>query len=135
MAGTVPLQNAEPMRVPVNGLASLAGVAGFGAVTSAAACCVLPVALASIGVGTGVAGGFAPLASVRTPLLVISALMLAAAWFTWWRGRVPACSPSTVCATSARPGRPVAILVIATALVGLAGGFPLIEPSLMAWFS
>jgi hypothetical protein len=76
LAETAALKPAQQAKPPVRGLASLATALGLGAVTAAAACCVLPLALASIGVGASLASGFAALADARTPLLVIGAAVL-----------------------------------------------------------
>lgn len=135
LAETVVLKPAEQAKPPVRGLASLATALGLGAVTAAAACCVLPLALASIGVGASLAGGFAALAGVRTPLLVTGAIVLAVAWIMWWRKREIACAPGNVCATPIRSRGPLTLLIISTALVGLAGVFPTLEPTLMKWVS
>ena len=125
----------EAAKPPVKGLASLAAALGLGAVTAAAACCVLPLALASIGVGAGLAGSLAALAGVRVPLLILSALAVAAAWIMWWRRRQTNCAPGDACAADAQPRRPLVALIAATALVSLAGTWSSIEPTLMKWVS
>ena len=135
LAEAVALKPAEPAKPPVRGLASLATALGLGAVTAAAACCVLPLALASIGVGAGLAGSFAALAGVRTPLLLIGAVVLTVAWVMWWRRREAACAPGDTCATPDRSRGPLTLLMISTVLVGLAGMFPALEPTLMKWVS
>lgn len=132
---TVTLRPAAQAKPPVRGLATLATGLGFGAVTAAAACCVLPLALASIGVGASLAGGFAALAGVRTPLLAIGAAVLAVAWIIWGRKREAACASAKPCATPARSRDPLVLLIISTVLVGLAGMFPALEPTLMKWVS
>ena len=76
MTDTVARQPSTPGGPPVRGVASIAAALGLGAVTAAAACCVLPLALASLGVGAGLAGSFVGLASIRAPLLVLSAVAL-----------------------------------------------------------
>lgn len=129
MADTVtrrPLEQGEPH---VRGVASIATALGFGAITAAASCCVLPLALASIGVGGGLAG----LASIRTPLLVLSAVALVVAWIIWWRKQDAACTPVEGCATYYKPRRATGLLIAATALVVLAAVWGSIEPTLMKW--
>lgn len=135
LAETVALKPAEQAKPPVRGLASLATALGLGAVTAAAACCVLPLALASIGVGASLAGSFAALAGLRTPLLVIGAVVLVVAWIVWWRKREAPCAPGDACAAPARSRGPLVLLIISTMLVGLAGVFPALEPTLMKWVS
>lgn len=135
LAETAALKPAQQAKPPVRGLASLATALGLGAVTAAAACCVLPLALASIGVGASLASGFAALADARTPLLVIGAAVLAVAWIMWWRKREAACGPGDACAAPARSRGPLVLLTISTALVGIAAAFPALEPTLMKWVS
>ena len=135
MAEIVAERSPERTPPPVRGIASIAAALGLGAVTAAAACCVLPLALASIGVGAGLASVLGGLASVRTPLLVLSAVAVAVAWGMWWRKRETACAPGDACATDAKPRRSVGLLVSATALVGLAAIWGPIEPMLMKWVS
>ena len=134
MVETVALEPVQSAKPPARGLASLAAALGLGAVTAAAACCVLPLALATIGVGTGLASGFAVLAGVRTQLLVVSVIVLAAAWIMCWRTRQIACA-GDACAAPTQSRGPFTLLIISTALVGLAGLFPALEPTLMKWVS
>ncbi len=122
-----------PNAPPVRGVASIAAALGLGAVTAAAACCVLPVALASIGVGAGFVGSFAGLASIRTPLLVLSAATLMVSWIMWWRRRETACAQESSCAADAKARRAGSLLVAATVLVGLAATWGSIEPTLLNW--
>ena len=117
------------------GIASIAAGLGLGAVLSAAACCVLPLALASLGVGAGLAGSFVGLASIRAPLLVLSAVALVVAWVIWWRKRETACASGAACAADAKPRRALGLLIAATMLVGLAGIWGSIEPTMMKWVS
>ena len=122
-----------PGKPPVKGAASIAAALGLGAVTAAAACCVLPLALASIGVGAGLAGSLAELASIRTPLMMRSVVALVVAWMMWWRKRETACAPGETCTTDASPPRAVGLLIAATVLVGLTVIWDSIEPTLMDW--
>lgn len=133
MTDTIAASRTEPARPPLRALASLATIFGFGAVTAAAACCVLPLALAALGVGASLAGAFAALAGIRIPLLAIAAAVLAVAWVMWWRGR-RTCEAAENCRLPA-PNRALPVLLIATALVAAAGIFPMLEPALMAWLS
>lgn len=135
LAKTVALEPAEPASPPVRCLASLASALGLGAITAAAACCVLPLALASMGVGAGLAGGLAMLTGVRTPLLMAAAVVLAVAWVMWWRKPDAACASGGACATPALSRGSLALLIASTVLVGLAGAFPAFEPALMRWVS
>lgn len=122
-----------PSAPPVRAVASIAAALGIGAVMAAASCCVLPLALVSIGVSAGFAGSLAGLASIRTPLLMLSAVALVFAWIMWWRKRETTCAPGEACAVDAKRHLAVGLLIAATALVGLAASWGLIEPTLMNW--
>ena len=83
--------------------------------------------------GAGLAGSFVGLASIRAPLLVLSAVALVVAWAMWWRKRETACAPGDACAVDVRSRRIVGLLIAATVLVGLAAIWGSIEPILMNW--
>ena len=71
--GTMPhetLGPPAPTRRADTGLSVLAALTSFGAVLAAASCCVLPLALAAMGVGAGVSSTFAALMPLRWPLTV-----------------------------------------------------------------
>lgn len=123
-----------PQRAPpVRAVASIATALGIGAVMAAASCCVLPLALVSIGVSVGFASSLAGLASIRAPLLMFSVVALVFAWIMWGRKRETACAPGEACAVDGKPRLAVGLLIVATALVGLAASWDAIEPTLMNW--
>lgn len=91
-------------------------ITGGGIVASvgAAACCALPLALASLGLGTAWLGSISPaVAPFRTPLLLIAAVLLSAgtARLIWQFRRVQ------VCPTDASCGKPAYRLLTAAGLV------------------
>jgi mercuric ion transport protein len=135
MAEIIEERTPERTSAPVRGLASLATALGVGAVTAAAACCVLPLAFASIGISAGLASILANLASIRMSLLVVSTLAVIFAWVMWWRKQETACAPDEACAAEAKSGRSAALLVASTLLVCLAAIWSVIEPALMKWVS
>src|SRR3546814_3210137 len=69
--------SASPRRADA-GLSALAALASFGAVLAAASCCVLPLALAALGVGAGLSSTFAARMPLRWPLTALSLVGLAA---------------------------------------------------------
>lgn len=79
--------------------------------------------------------GFAALAGVRTPLLMMSAAVLIAAWAMWWHKRTAACEPDKACAVPNRKSRSLALLIVSTVLVLLASVWSSLEPTLMKWVS
>lgn len=104
-----------------NGLTTSGGVfAAFGA----AACCALPLALASAGVGSAWLVGISPVvAPYRTPLLILaSVLLLAAALRLLWQVRLArTCPADKACGSPAYRALTVIGIVIGAAL--LTGAF------------
>ena len=103
-------------------------VTGAGGLFAAASCCVLPLALASVGVS---AAGLASLGPLHTPLSALALLAMIAGWVLYARRR-------RACASGEGNNVPTtasfALLVIATLLVAAAAVWPLIEAPLMAAF-
>ena len=109
-------------------LAAFGAVFGFVGVSAAAACCVLPLALATIGIG---ATGLAALASLHTPLSVIALFAVVTGWFFYVRKR-RACAAGADCPQPANLTLP--LLLAATAFVALSAIWSLIEKPLMGLF-
>lgn len=112
---------------PERSLAAAGAVAGFGALFSAAACCVLPLALGALGIG---AGGLAVFVPLRGPLTIVSIVVLAAGWLLYLR-KQRNCAQDASC-RNAPPSRLTFLLLLAaTALVALSSAWSYIEASLM----
>lgn len=79
--------------------ASLLTIGGLGAAFGLAACCALPLLLASLGLSSAWLGGVASIsAPYRTPLLAFGALALAGGAVLLWRQqRHAACGPKGAC--------------------------------------
>ena len=102
------------------GVAAASTLGGLAALFSAAACCVLPLCLAALGLGTGM---FAAIVPYHWPLTIMSALMLAAGWVLYIRKR--SVSRATVM-----------LLFLATILVALSAIWPsTLEAPLMVWLA
>lgn len=99
------------------GLVTGGGIlASFGA----AACCALPLGLASVGLGTAWLGSVSPVvAPFRTPLLVIAAALLltGTARLAWQSRLVHACPTDAVCSSPTFRAITAAGLMIGTALL------------------
>ncbi|MFN3724672.1 MAG: hypothetical protein ACK4SZ_00050 [Allosphingosinicella sp.] len=109
-----------------SGLATAAAVGSLGALTAAASCCVLPLALAGAGVS---ASAFASLVPLRLPLSLIALLAVLAGWFFLYR-RTRSCVVDSACA---RPSRSTPVLLVAATLfVLLSLSWPLFEASLVS---
>jgi mercuric ion transport protein len=122
----------EATAAPSTGLLAGTGtVVGLGALI-ASSCCVLPLALAGLGVTGAVFGGLAFLAEIRPLLLGGAAVMLALGWaFFFWR-RASVCNVGGACAVPARSARTATLLGIGSFIVGLALVWePYVEPVLL----
>lgn len=96
----------------------------FGRV-GAASCCALPILLASLGIGTAWLGGIAVITGPhRTPLIVISVVMLGISAVFLWRMQIKAqhCGPDGNCSPSWMRILLLAVL-FAGALLAAAGYF------------
>jgi mercuric ion transport protein len=102
---------------PVSGLLVVASLfTGAGAIV-AASCCVLPLVLGGLGAGAGLFSALEILADHRIAILVLSAALVAIAWFVYFRRR---------------GGRSTALaLIVATLLVGTAAAWGHLEGPLL----
>ncbi len=122
----------RPLPAPSTSL--LAGTGAVVGITAlvASSCCVLPIALAGLGVTGAVFSGLAFLADIRLFLIVGAAVMLALGWaFFFWRRRGACCDDDT-CARLERSGRMIGLLGFGSLVVGLALVWgPYVEPALL----
>lgn len=113
------------------GVASLGTAASLGALLSAAACCVLRLAFAAIGIG---AGGLAVVVPFHWPLTIGAALAVAAGWLLYVRKR-RACAGDVSCSVAPPTKATFLMLCIATLFVSLSAIWPLLlEEPLMKLF-
>ncbi|MDK2757617.1 MAG: mercuric reductase [Blastomonas fulva] len=85
------------------GAAAVLTVGGIGAAFGVAACCALPILLATAGIGTAWLAGIASIAApYRDIWIVISALSLLISAFLLWRAHQNAVSCGGVAASSPR---------------------------------
>lgn len=113
------LHELRPRRLP-DAAPGLLTATGIAAAFGAAACCGLPLVLASAGLGTAWLGSVSLVASpYRIPLLVMAAVGLVAGAALLWRQqqRARACLPGTPCASP---------LIRFLTLAGLIAGFVLL---------
>ena len=99
------------------GATGLGLVSSLGAMTSAAACCVLPLVLSTGGIG---AAGLAPLVPLHWPLTLIAAVAVLAAWTLFLRRR-----------RAPRARATFILLSIATAFTLVSACWSLLETPLM----
>lgn len=112
------------------GVAAVGGVSGFGALFSAAACCVLPLILAALGLGTGWLSVFVP---YHWPLTTGAALAVAVGWALYVRKR-RACARDASCATAPPSRSTFVMLSLATLCVALSAIWKgVLEAPLTAW--
>lgn len=109
------------------GVAALGTLASIGALFSATACCVLPLALAAVGIGSA---GLSSVVPLHWPLTIASIIVIAVGWLIYLRKR-RACVRETTC-TTAPPARSTFILLcVATLFVVVSACWPYIEGPLM----
>ena len=101
-------------------VATLGTAGGLTALLSAAACCVLPLALAALGLG---AGGLAVLVPYHWPLTIGAGLAVATGWALTLRKR-RACAASDSCAARPPSRANLVMLSFATAFVTLSALWP-----------
>lgn len=98
------------------GMTTLGTAAAFGALLAAASCCVLPLALAALGIGAGLSSTFVALMPLRWPLTIMSALSLAGGWWVYTKRR----GADLTCATPLPSRSTPVILTIGTILTLIA---------------
>lgn len=109
------------------GAANLGVLAGFGALFSATACCVLPLALGALGIG---AGGLAAVVPFHWPLTIAALVVVAAGWFLYLRKR-QACVGDRNCAVAPPSRATFVLLCLATSFVTVSALWGYIEQPLM----
>jgi mercuric ion transport protein len=100
--------------------AVLLTLGGLAAAFGVAACCGLPIMLATLGVGTAWLGEFALLAAPhRVSLLIAATVCLAGSAVLLWRQRAAVCAPGAVCTRLAIRGVTIVGLLVGLALLYL----------------
>lgn len=118
----------KSFKSPDGRAAALGTLASASALFSAAACCVLPLAFATIGLGVG---GLAAVVPLHWPLTIAAALAVGTGWFFYMRRR-RACARNPHCAAMPPTRGTLLILTLATLFVVLSALWPgYIEQPLM----
>ena len=125
--GRIP-QGSSARAHPDRGVAALGTLASIGALFSAAACCVLPIALAAIGVGSA---GLSSVVPFHWPLTIAAIIVVAIGWLFHLRKR-RACIRDAACTTVPPTGSTFILLCVATLFVVVSACWPYIEGPLMA---
>jgi mercuric ion transport protein len=103
----------------------------LGALAAASSCCIMPVALFSLGISGAWIGNFTQLAPFQPYFLAATLLCLVAGYWLVHRASKRTCAAGEACAQPL-PNRLVkGMLVIATVLVVAAIGFDLLAPLLL----
>lgn len=105
---------------PDRGVAAVGTIAGAGALFSAAACCVLPLVLAALGVG---AGGLAAFVPFHWPMTIAAAVAITLGWLLYLRKRRH-CAADASCGTEAPKRGTLIMLTLATVFVLLSALWP-----------
>lgn len=107
-------------------VAAVGTVASLGAVLAAAACCVLPLALAAAGVG---ATGLSVVTPFHWPLTILGMLAVSAGWYFYLR-RHRARAGASACATTRPSHVTFRLLVVSSAALVISTFWRFIEPPL-----
>ena len=112
------------------GVAAISGVGGLGALFSAAACCVLPLILGTLGLGAGWLSVFVP---YHWPLTTAAGMAVAVGWVLYVRNR-RACARDAHCLPAERSRSTFVMLSFATVFVALSAIWKaVLEAPLTAW--
>lgn len=109
------------------GVATLGTLASIGALFSAAACCILPLALTAIGVGSA---GLSSVVPLHWPLTIAAIVAVAAGWFFYFRRRQARARDAT-CLTAPPAKSTLMLLCMATLFVTISACWSFIEAPLM----
>ena len=112
------------------GVATIGAVAGFSAFFTAAACCVLPAALAAFGVGAGLSSSLSAFVPFRWPLMMAAALAVVVGWGLYFRPRNQ-CREDESCMRSPPTKATFILLCVATVFIALSGILPYFEGQIM----
>lgn len=127
---TMPRSAPAAHRISANadrGIAAAGMLASIGALFSAAACCILPLALAAIGVGSA---GLSLVVPLHWPLTIAAMVAVAAGWLFHVRKR-RACARDASCTTAPPARRTFWLLCTATFIVTISAFWSFIEAPLM----
>lgn len=126
-----PLAGGDGTTGTEGGVATLGAVAGFSAFFAATACCVLPAALAALGVGAGLSSSLSALVPFRGPLMIAASLAVAAGWLLYVRRRNQ-CRRDADCTRSPPTKATLILLCAATALIALSAILPHFEAQIVS---
>lgn len=122
---------AEPVRPGGGRSTFLSMISSLGAVLAACSCCILPMALAGIGVSAGLSSVLSPLGPLRWPMTAFAVVAVASSWFVVLRQRRRACSCTRRDSVRWLLSPRMMILIIATKFTTLAAGWSFLEPAFM----
>lgn len=130
-ANTVPLAKSTDeagMHVPAGALAAIGGLLGG---LAASSCCIVPLALFSLGVGGVWIGRLSALAPYQPIIVAFTLALLAYGFFHVYRKPVAACGAGSACARPVSRRFVKGALWASTVLVAAAAGFPYVAPLLL----
>jgi mercuric ion transport protein len=107
---------------------TLMAVTGLLGALAASSCCILPLALFSLGIGGAWIGKFTQLAPYQPYFIAATIAFLGGGYWLVYRSSKAACAVGDACARPL-PNRLIMLgLILATALVAVALGFDLLAP-------
>lgn len=110
----------------------LAAAGGIIGALAASSCCILPVALFSLGISGAWIGGFTQLAPYQPYFITATLAFIAAGYWLVYRSSKIACADSEACARPF-PNKLVKVaLIAATIIVGAAWAFDYVAPYVLS---
>lgn len=107
-------------------------ISSMSAVLAACSCCILPMALAGVGLSAGLSNTLSPLGSLRWPMTAFSVVAVTASWLIVLRKsrRECACASNPAQKWFLKPQ--VLVLLVATKFTFVAAAWSFFEPTLMS---
>lgn len=120
-----------PLRASERKTTFLSLFSSLGALLAACSCCILPIALAGLGVSTGFGSALSPLGPLRWPLTAISVVAVGISWFMVLRRRGFVSGGTHAPALKWLLTPRMIVLMFATAFTLIAVAWSLLEPNVM----
>ena len=106
-------------------------LSSVGAVVAACSCCILPMALAGLGLSTTLSSFITPVGQFRWPLVALSVLLVATSWLMVIRKHRQCCGGRVVKARHFLWSPETIMLLVASVLTLVAATWSAFEPALM----
>lgn len=125
------LVSSAPVRIGGGGTTFMSMLSSLGAILAACSCCILPMALAGLGVSAGLSTTLSPLGPLRWPMTAFSVTAVAISWLVILRQRRSALACASCNTFKWLLSPRMIVLILATGFTLVAAGWSFLEPALM----